>query len=151
MPAGLQEPLQLDGGHPLLLGMCGAKVRFTRPVPERRPKAGPVTRRGGETPAHGLPSPSKHSGPDWTLQLSRPRTFPACRVLHLHGHLAHWLAEPLHQAVQGGRPRPELTHLGEELISPRSAYMQTRPTVHRAISIARCLAKPPGWAAVPEV
>lgn len=41
MPTGMQEPLQLDGGHLLLLGMCGAKVRFMSSIPERkRPSKG---------------------------------------------------------------------------------------------------------------
>lgn len=54
MPVGLWEPSQLDRGHLLLLGTCGAKVRFMSPVPERKmPRAGPLRANMLYTGIHG--------------------------------------------------------------------------------------------------
>ena len=59
-------------------------------------------------------------------------------------------SEDFKPGCAGVRPRPELTHLGEQLISPPFAYMQTRlSTTDRAISIL--WAWPPGLAAVPGI
>lgn len=59
MPIGLREPLQLDGGHLLLLGLCGAKVSFVSPISERRSTGGP-----------GI----SWSPPDWESQTLREST-----------------------------------------------------------------------------
>lgn len=119
MPFGLRAPSQLDSGHLLLLGPCGNKVReekaqgrpwdiLGRPSLEE-PQERQTTASG--TPIKTLrsqlnPSPAKATG-------------HPCLLCPPSG----WAFVPLaSEAFKAGSAvvslRPELTHLGEELISP---------------------------------